>query len=383
MKNIKKIWIAVIVTLLIIIASFLFGSTSNNTTSTEPIKIGFIAPLTGPAGAYGEVEKNAVEMALAKINASGELKRKLEIVYEDGKCSGQDAVTAAQKLINIDKVSIILGGLCSSETLAIAPLAEQNKVIVFSAFSSSPDITKAGDYIFRNSPSDSDVGKIDADYMISKGYKNVAIISENTDYSQGVRGIMKNVFSNNKINIVSDEVFNSGVKDFRTQLTKIKALKPEAIYINPGASPAVAGIIPKQMKELGMSDIKIFGNFVFGDKEALNIGGKAMEGIIFSDYADLAQSNASIISEYKTMFQIDPANNYPLMARYDSVFIINNAIKSCGGDDSSCIKKYLYSMKEYNGTLGAYRFDINGDILNKDLAVHKIYQGGVAVVIKN
>jgi len=381
MENKKvKLWVLIVVILLVVIGIFLL--LNNKPASTGPIKIGFIAPLTGPAAAYGEVEKNAVEMALAKINSSGELKRNIEVIYEDGKCNGQDAATAANKLINIDKVKIILGGLCSSETLAIAPLSEQNKVILFSAFSSSPAITNAGDYVFRNSPSDLDFGKADAQFIIGKGIKNIAIISENADYSQGVRTVMKNAFQTNGVNVIADEVFNSDVKDFRTQLTKIKALKPEAIYINPGTSPDTAGIIPKEMKELSMTNIKTFGNYVLGDKEALKIGGSAMNGIIFSDYTDLVSSNKAIINQYKTEFQKDPANNYPLMARYDSVFIIANAIKSCGSDDSGCIKNYLYNMKSFSGALGTYRFDSNGDLLNKELAVHKTIQNGVAVLIK-
>ncbi len=381
MENKKgKLLVWAIVIVLVIVGIFLLSN--SKPVSTEPIKIGFVAPLTGPAAAYGEVEKNAVIMALEKINGSGETKRNVEVIYEDGKCNGQDAATAAQKLINVDKVKIILGGLCSSETLAIAPISESNKVILFSAFSSSPAITNAGDYVFRNSPSDLDFGKADAQFIIKKGVKNIAIISENADYSQGVRTVMKNAFQNNGVNVIADEVFNSDVKDFRTQLTKIKSLKPEAIYINPGTSPDVAGIIPKEMKELGMTNTKIFGNYVLGDKVALKIGGSAMNGIIFSDYTDLALSNQAIIDQYKTEFQKDPANNYPLMARYDSVFIITDAIRSCGTDDSSCIKNYLYKMKSFSGALGTYRFDSNGDLLNKELAVHKIIQNGVAVLIK-
>jgi len=153
--------------------------------SGEPIKIGYIGPLTGGAAAYGETEKNVIELALKEINDGGELIRKLEVIYEDGKCDGKDAATAAQKLINIDKVKIILGGGCSAETLGAAPLAEASKVILFSAFSSNPFIGQSGDYVFRNCPSDSDFGKADADFIASQGIKRAATITENTDYSQG------------------------------------------------------------------------------------------------------------------------------------------------------------------------------------------------------
>jgi branched-chain amino acid transport system substrate-binding protein len=193
---------------------------------------------------------------------------------------------------------------------------------------------------------------------------------------------MKNILQQKNIEVVVDEIFNSGTKDFRTNLAKIKSANPEAIYVNSGTSPAVAGIIPKQIRELGMKDVKIFGNFMLGDKEALSAGGVAMEGAIFSDAKDLTQFAGSLIEKYKSKFQKDPAHNYPMSARYDSVYIIKNAIKSCGGDDSDCIKKYLYNMTKYSGTIGSYRFDSNGDLLSDEFATHRKIVDGKAVEIK-
>ncbi len=132
MNKTIKIIIGVIIAV-IVIGEIWYG-VSRKPAEKGPIKIGFISALTGGAAAYGETEKNVVELALKEINDSGELNRKLEAVYEDGKCDGKEAVTAAQKLINIDKVKIILGGGCSSETLGAAPLAEANKVILFLLF---------------------------------------------------------------------------------------------------------------------------------------------------------------------------------------------------------------------------------------------------------
>ncbi|MEK7185690.1 MAG: ABC transporter substrate-binding protein, partial [Patescibacteria group bacterium] len=185
MNNTVKLIGGIIVLVLIVWGITAFTNPSGAPVSeTGPIKIGFIGPLSGDAAVYGETEKNAVEIALEEINQSGELKRRLEVIYEDGKCSGKDAVTAAQKMINIDKVSIIFGGVCSSETLGLAPVVESNKVVLFSAFSSSPLISQSGDYVFRKSPSDSDFGKADAELIASQGIKRVAMISENSDYSQ-------------------------------------------------------------------------------------------------------------------------------------------------------------------------------------------------------
>lgn len=386
MKKFLKV-IVLVIAIVIVVVSYKLYINKKTIVSVEnlnePIKIGFISPLTGDAVVAGEIAKNATEMALGEINESGELKRKLEIIYEDGKCNGKDAATAAQKLINIDRVKIILGGDCSSETLAVAPLAESNKVILFSSFSSSPLISQAGDYVFRNSPSDADFGKTDANFIVSQGIKNIAIITENTDYSQGVRGVMKSIFKQKNVDIIADEIFNSGTKDFRTNLSKIKPLNPEAVYINVGTSPASAGIIAKQMKELGITNVKIFSNPMLADKDAIDAGGKAVEGAIFSDGKDLSQLAGSTIQKYKEKYQKDPAYSYLMTARYDSLYIIKNAIKNCGDDNSDCIKEYLYNMPKYDGTFGSYKFDSNGDLdlLSGEFAVHKKIINGKPVIV--
>ena len=204
MNQSTKWIVGVIVVVAVVAVGYFVSKGPSEPVSTEPIKIGF-----GDAATYGVDEKNATALAVEEINNAGGIKgRSLEVIYEDGKCSGKDAATAAQKLINIDGVKIILGGACSGETLSIAPIAEQNKIIIFSAFSSSPDITKAGDYIFRNSPSDLDVAKGYAQFIVSRGgYKNIAIISENTDYAGGVKKVFNEEIARLGGKIVADEVF--------------------------------------------------------------------------------------------------------------------------------------------------------------------------------
>ena len=145
----------------------------------EPIKIGFIGPLTGDAMSYGRPLSNAVRMAVDVINQSGGVKgRPIEILYEDGKCTNTGALNVVRKLIHIDKVSIIIGGICSGETLAILPFTESKGIIVLSPSSSSPDLTGAGKYFFRNTPSDLKGGEKLAQ-LITQKYKHtkVALLS--------------------------------------------------------------------------------------------------------------------------------------------------------------------------------------------------------------
>ena len=156
--------------------------------SGDTIKIGFIGPLTGDAAAYGVDTLNGAKMKVDEINAAGGINGKqISLIVEDSKCNGADAVSAAQKLANVDKVVGVIGGACSSETLGAAPIFEAAKIVEIGTLSSSPDITKAGDFIFRAYPSDALKTKAMAQYFRSKGFTKVAVIAENTDFCVGFR----------------------------------------------------------------------------------------------------------------------------------------------------------------------------------------------------
>jgi len=365
--------VGIIIAVAVIAVGYTLYKNPSSTSSKEPIKIGFIGALTGDGASFGETEKNVISLAVDDINKSGGINgQSIEMIYEDGKCNGKDATTAVQKLINIDKVKVILGGTCSAETLAVAPIVEQNKIILFSSFSSNPAITNAGDYIFRNSPSDSDVAKLDAEVIIKK-YKKVAIMSENTDYSLGVRDVMKKVFSEKGISVVADETYNGAIPDFRTVLSKIKASDAEMFYINPGTSAKAGGIIVKQARELGIK-IPIHGNFSLGTPDALSTGGQYMNGIVISDSTDPTNALKDLLKRYKNNFGKDVVQNFLAGAAWDRAYIIRDALTKVGYD-SGKIKDYLYGIKNYNGVLGNYHFDSNGDVVGNFFSEFTLQNG--------
>ena len=345
----------------IIIVAIIIAVANQKQSDTSIIKIGFVGPLTGDAAVYGITEKNATEMALAQVNSAGGINgRQLQVIYEDGKGTGKDATTAAQKLISVDGVKFILGGVFSSETLSIAPVAEQAKVLQFSAFSSAPKISEAGNYVFRNAPTDNDGGKLDAQ-LLSQRYKKIAIISESTDYSAGIHQILTDLLPKSGVSIVDDESYKGETKDFRTLLAKVKATNPEAIYFNPGTSPQAAGLLVKQARELGIKQPAYY-NFMMGGAEAIKSAGGAAEGVIFSDVSDLPQGSKDLLSQYRAKYNSDPASEYELGSSYDRVMILVQAMKAVGTDPSK-VKDYFYSMKNYDGMVGSYHFDQNGDVV--------------------
>ncbi len=360
MNKATKIILGIIVIILIIWGISSATKKGGTPAANEPIKIGFIGPLTGDVAIYGENEKHAIEMAMDKLRMSDDFKNKqIDFIYEDGKCTGKDASTAAQKLINVDHVKFIMGGICSAETLGAAPIAEKAGVILMSAFSSAPAISQSGDYVFRISPSDTDAAKFDSTVLAGK-YKKVAIISENTDYCQGLRAELTKRLAEKGVTVVSDEVYSSSVKDFRTIITKVKESNPEAVYYNPGTSPSIAALLLNQARELGLTAPAYF-NFFMGNEETIKVAGKNAEGVIFSDGTGLTQSGKPLLDEYKKRYSISPANEFEFGAAYDRTIILLTAINSVGADPKK-VKDYLYQMPDYDGVIGKYHFDQNGDI---------------------
>ncbi len=371
--------VGIVVIIVLVIGVYLVFNPPTDVVAAEkePIKIGFIGVLSGGAASFGESEKNAIELAISEIEKING--REIKVIYEDGKCDGREAVNAAQKLVNVDNVKIILGGVCSAETLAAAPVTEAKKVILFSAFSSSPDITNSGDYVFRMVPSDTDpklVGKLNP-YMTNK---KIASLTENTDYSVGVLQAVKNDAEKYNISIVVDELFAPDEKDFRTYLTKAKATNADALFINPGTSEDTAGLIAKQAKELGL-DIEMYGNFIVGLQKSLDAGGGSLEGAIFYDAPLLDESNQKAVNfmqNFRDKFG-EPSVFWEAGARYDSVYILKNALEACS-EDTDCIKEFFYSMNWYKGTVGKIKFDENGDPIGIEGAVKQIINGTVIVL---
>ncbi|MCK4458341.1 MAG: ABC transporter substrate-binding protein [Methanosarcinales archaeon] len=133
-------------------------------TQPDEIRIGAILPLTGEAAEYGEDAKLGIDLAVEEINAAGGINgKRIQVVYEDSQATPSQGVSAIQKLTTVDKVPVIIGAMASSVTLAIAPIAEENKVVLLSPASSAPQITEAGDYIFRTEFSDAYGGKAQAE----------------------------------------------------------------------------------------------------------------------------------------------------------------------------------------------------------------------------
>jgi len=216
----------------------LFNSDTPNVdlgVSEIPVKIGVITPLSGGLATYGVETKNIIDATLRKEFADDQ---NIEIVYEDSKCSGSDAVTAYQKLVNIDKVDVILGGLCSTESLAFAPLLEADSMVALSNVSTSPDLEGLSTNFMTLSFNDEDLARNiakEADFS-----DKVAIITEQNDWNTGILKVLEKDLGDK---IISNETFEKGSNDFRSIITKTLNANPEVIILNPNAGPTSTDLI--------------------------------------------------------------------------------------------------------------------------------------------
>ncbi len=342
-----------------------------------PVRIGVLAPLAGDDAAYGQDVTAAVSLAVEQINAAGGINgRTLEAIFENGGCNGKDATTAATKLIDVDKVPVIVGGYCSSETLAAAPLAEAAQVALISPASSNPAISQAGDYVFRVTPSDAGQGVAIAGEMIKRGHHKAAVIVANTDYTLGLAKAFKESFEKLGGVITSWETYEKDARDFRTQVAKVRASKPDAIYLS--AYPTDGALVVKQIKQLKMT-LPLFGGETFGSKDVVEAAGKDnLEGIVYATPKWDGTTPKATDFLQRGGVKRGAEFSLPVFAAdaYDAVYLIAEALKQKPDQEptGTIVKDYLYTVKEWQGAGGMLTIDQNGDAV-KEFQIMLVHNG--------
>ena len=339
----------------------------------EAFRIGVMESVTGPGETYGTVSVQAKEMAVAEINAAGGINgRMLELIVEDSKCNAQDSITAFKKLTEVDEVKIILGTSCSGAMLGAAPLAEEAGVILFSGLATNPDIANAGDYIFRTSMSDVQVGIDTGNSMWADGVRNLATITEATDYAEGVRRTTVDQFTKRGGQVVREERYASDVTDFRTQLTKLVGANPDGLHIAAQAEFS-GGTIVKQVRELGYEG-PIYSEIVVVGTTALEIAGDAATGMkaVIADLDPANNTAQEVLANFREEYDYVTLAWY-LGSAYDDVYISAECLKKTDDDqDADGFRDCLYDIS-WSGAIGDnYSFDENGEVVGLSNAVIEV-----------
>lgn len=332
--------------------------------TVRPFRIGVMESLTGPGETYGQVAVQSKQLAVEEINRAGGINgRPLVLIIEDEKCNARDSISAYTKLTQVDKVKIILGTTCSGAMLGAAPLAEKDGVVMFSGLATNPDIADAGDYIFRTSMNDAQVGIDTGNKLWSDGIRKLATITEATDYAEGVRRESANRFIALGGEVVAEERYGSEEIDFRTALTKIIGEDPDAIHIAAQAEFS-GGTIQKQLRELGYEG-PIYGEIVVLGATALDIAGEGATGTI-GIVAELDSTNplaVNFLERFRARYAYTTLQWY-MGSAYDDVYIAAACLAQTGDDqDADGFRDCLYNMDSFSGTIGTYTFDDKGEVV--------------------
>ena len=357
----------------------LFSACNNTPKKSESIKIGFMNPMTGELGTYGEAVKRGVDLALEEVNTKGLLKdKKLEIIMEDSKGESKEALSALQKMINVDGAKYIIGDISSSVTLSMLPVTEQNNVFLFSPGAATPKLTNAGKLFARNWPSNNEEANSAAEYSFTNlDYKSSIIVYVNNDWGLGLMENFEKKFSQLGGTIVAKEIYTYENIDFRTLILKLKSQKADCIYL--AGNQKEMGNFMKQLRE-AKNQTPVISNTSFLEKDCLQLAGKASEGVIIPTPAynptDSANSIKTFYNAIKQKYNVEPsladANGY------DAVMLIVEAINK-EGDDAVKVANYIRNLKNHNGAGGLVSFT-NGDISVKN--EYKIITNGIPQTIK-
>ena len=339
----------------------------------DVFRIGVMESLTGPGETYGTVANQAKQMAADEINAAGGVNgRMLELVVEDSRCNANDAITAYNKLTDVEGVKIILGTSCSSAMLGVAPHAEADGVILFSGLASNPDIANAGDYIFRTQISDLEVGIVTGNVLWADGVRTLATITESTDYAEGVRRTSVAQFEKRGGVVVAAEQFGSDVTDFRSQLTKLFAEDPDALHVAP-QSEFAGGTIIKQARELGFEG-PIYADTISVGTTALEIAGAAADGIkaITADLDPDNEKAQEVLADFRERYDYVTLP-WHLGSAYDDVYIAAECLKRTNDDqDADGFRDCMYDIT-WSGAIGDnYSFDSDGEVVGLSRVVVEV-----------
>jgi branched-chain amino acid transport system substrate-binding protein len=329
----------------------------------DPIKIGEFASLTGEEATFGVSSHEGTLMAVEEINAAGGvLGRKLQLLTEDDQCKPSEAATVVNKLIARDNVVAVLGEVASTRTMAVTRICQDSKIPLVSPSSTNPDVTKTGDYIFRVCFIDPFQGTVMANFAsMTLKIKRVAVLTDvKSDYSKGLAKFFKERFKALGGEIVTELDYNGSDKDFKAQLTTIKAANPEGVFV-PGYYTACA-LICLQARQLGLS-VPLFGGDGWESSKLTEIGGAAVEGNYFSThYSSEAGSELSrrFVEHYQKRWNGQTPDALAACG-YDSALVLADAIKRAGSTDGGKIRDALAATKNFPAVSGTITIDANRD----------------------
>jgi len=368
-------------------AVFFVGAFTASATAQEPLGIGLCAPMSGGAASWGKKAEMGTNFAIERINAAGGVKPKGEtkarmlklIELADDKNDPREGAAIAQRFVDNAKILAMVGPITSTVALAGAPILNKAALVQIAIGATAPAYSQAGPYSFRVVPTDTFQGRYIAKWAKDQGqWKKYATIYVNDDYGRGLNDVFVTAMKEMGMpegTIVASEAFQPNDMDFTVQISKIKGLKAEALFI--AGHYKEGALIARQARELGLG-AQILGTDGIGHPEYIKVAGKAAEGTVYSGYFSLEDKRPYIqkwAAEFKQKNGMDPGLVEGLAN--DCVELVAKAIELGGASREGIAKALAEIGSEYPpviGALGENKFDANGDMV-RDMLMYVVKDG--------
>jgi len=367
-------WLALFLSTVVIAG---FGCKKDSANNATQIVIGQVASKQGDTATFGVSSDEGVQLALEELNAAGGVLGKTIVVKtEDDRSQSDEAKTAANKLITQDKVVALIGEIASSRSIAMAPEAQAAGVPMLSPGSTNPKVTELGDCIFRACFIDPFQGEAMARFAMEdlKLKKFAILFPVNSDYGVGLRNFVTDTVKKGGGEIVAVESYEEKKdRDFRSQLTKIKAANPEAIFMTGYYTEA--GLVAKQAKELGLN-IPMIGGDGWDSDITLTVGGSAINGSYFTNHYAPDEDRPEVkkfVDAYKKKYGGKVPDAMAVLG-YDAMKLMADAIKRANSAEPKKIREALAATKDFPGVAGAITMDASRNA-KKAIVIIKIEDG--------
>ena len=333
--------------------------------AAEPIKVGAILAVTGPASFLGGPESRTLEMLAEEVNAKGGINgHKVELFIMDSGGSPEKAVSFAKQLIEEKKVLAILGPSTSGETMQIKGIAEEGKTILLSCAAAEVIVNPVAKWVFKTPQKDSDAIQAIFNQMKSMKISKIGVLSGNTGFGKAGKGQIEKLAPENGITIVASEVYDKASTDLTAEVTKLKAANVEAI-VNWSIVPAQS-IVIKNARQIGFKG-PIFQSHGFGNIKYVEAAGAAAEGVIFpagrllvADVLPDSNPQKPVLVKYKNDYEKkykEDASTFGGHA-YDAFMILAKAIETADSTDKEKVRDAIETMRGFVGTGGVFDFSV-------------------------
>ena len=371
----KSVYKAVVVTMMVLFVSGLLVGCGDS--ASKDIKIGVLNEMTGGNATFGTSSANGAKMAIKEANAKGGiLGKQIQAVIADNKSEPSEAANAMTKLATQDKVVAVTGTFSSSNAIAASNVAEVSKLPYMAIGATNPKVTvdeksgKVKDYTFRVCFIDPFQGTVGANFVLNtlKLNKAVMLVDSSSDYSKGLADFFKTAFVKGGGSVLAEESYLQKDQDFKTILTKVKALNAEIIYV-PGYYEEVGKIV-KQARELGIT-VPIVGGDGWDSPKLVEIGtGEALNNTYFTNHYSADDTNAAsqaFVEAYKKEYGQAP--DAMAVLSYDGTNILIDAIKRANSVDPEKIREALAATKDYLAITGSTTLNASHDAVKNAVII--------------